>query len=421
MSSQNLNVFGRQIEEENYNEYENNVTKAFLLVIKNNLSFRKKFLKLLKVRFKLQNKCDFIFQVSQKEKYRTRNVCTPIICKITSKYKLREKDFENNIKDNRPDGLIIDDTHAIMIEAKVNADSDKDQIGRYNKDFFNNKADIISLYWEDISSICRKIKVRKPKTIGEYLANHFSNYLEEIKLSGFDGIPFFNENYDYDERAAKEILKQLIIDLKEKRWFKDNALKFQDRPKTSVWDAFFDGTVSNTTLIHFPHYSVYIFPGFFGIDLIFHKNDMKKILKDNKLKEEFLECFKKIADISPDYFFRIVAYRKIANKRAGTGVRTGASYDSFIFEYQMSRFIKNHRKEWKKKLELYLNMLISEEYKQISILHNSHYEDKTYMDKGKFDLTKPENVLEMVKKVYDETQQVHSLLLKVHSKTKLEI
>ena len=239
-------------------------------------------------------------------------------------------------------------------------------------------------------------------------------------MNGFDGIPFFNENENYDEDAAKGILKQLIIDLKEKQWFKDNNLKFQDRPKTSVWDAFYDGAISNTSLRHIPHYSIYIFPESFGVDLLFHKNEMKQILKNSELKERFLEYFKKLADSSPDYFFRIVAYRIIANKKKGIGVRTGASYDSFIFEYQMSRFIKNHKKEWKKKLECYLNMLVSEDYKQISILHKSHYADKTYMDGGKFDLTKPQNALEMVADVYTETQQVHSMLLKVHSMKKLK-
>ena len=101
--------------------------------------------------------------------------------------------------------------------------------------------------------------------------------------------------------------------------------------------------------------------------MLFHQKELRKILKDNKLKEEFFDELKKLAKSSPDYFLQYIPYRLLANKGRIGRAQTGDSFSTLDFNLQMSRFINQNKKDWREKLTQFLELLMEQESKQISI------------------------------------------------------
>lgn len=414
MDNKNLNLFWRQIKNPKLGEQEleNNVTQAFLILLKENLHFLNNILGQIGLKESIKKDFKVYFQVEKKLRYITRETKNKYILSIASDSS-RELDSDIILdKSSIPDGLIYDKNTSILVEAKVSANKDNEQIQRYNKQFFHNEAKIINLTWESLYQISKKIKLTKINTIPDFLLKEFLQYLEVINLSGFEGIPFFNKEEKYDKEIASKLLKNLIIDINKKDWFKGYEFKVGERPKTgSAWDYFYDNNIKGSNPRKFPHYSVYIFNEFFGIDLLFHKKELNRILKNEQDFSNFCDLLSQLSTDSPDYYLKVVHYRKLANKLTNKGVRTGAGYEDFVFIMQLKQFIKNNKNDWKDRLRQYLVLLKGERLKQISILKKAHYLDKEY---GL--LVNTENCFNFIKQTFEETKKLNHFIYNIYSK-----
>ena len=214
-----LNVFYRQPKEKQFRdrELENNVTSAFLILLKSNNTFLNYFLDKLNVNSIKQNCKEVIFQVTNKYTIQTKSKENKYLLFINSKYDLRIKDnkgSEHTKSKDIPDGLIFDDKTAILIEAKVSAIKEESQLKRYNKAYFDGSAQTDLTTWQDIYGYIlgysNKYKSLNQCNTCDFLLNEFKGYLEVVNLSGFSGIPFFNKDERYDEKIAGEIIIMLV-------------------------------------------------------------------------------------------------------------------------------------------------------------------------------------------------------------------
>lgn len=286
----------------------------------------------------------------------------------------------------------------------------------YNKKFFDGRAKIIESSWEKIYDIIIKNKPKEPKNIGDYILKNFCEYTEVIKLSGFSGIPFFKKDEEFDKRIALESIKKLGKDLKELSWFKKGNFELRERDQAGKkWDYFFDSNIQEKNPRRFPHYSIYIFPQYFAVDFVFHRDILKKIKKNSKLNERFLMILKSLGEKSTDYCFRAVNYMKIGNKEKARGVRKGEDYEIFNFSLQLNRFIKqNSKHDYGSKFNKYLEILCDAELKQLGLQKTALYADYKKYQKLANDGKK---CLEFIKNVIDETEDFYNLIMDAYRKT----
>lgn len=408
-----MNLFWRQTRNPNLREteLENNVTHAFLLLLKKNKEFLNKLVKNLKIPNIQEKKKEILFQVSKKHRSQTLDAKNKFILFISSKFNASEHEGDTEKQTDIPDGLIIDGQTAILIEAKLSSSRDPAQIKRYNQTYFKNQGILKEVTWEEIHSLINLKKFKK-ESIAEFLSDQFKKYLEVIHLSGFSGIPFFEKEELYDPKNASFILKHLMIELKEQTWFNKYNFKTGDRPKTSPWDYWYIDEILETNPRKFPHYSIYIFADFFGIDCLFHTKEVRRILKNETSLKLFLDLIEKIGKSSPDYFFRAVHYRLLHNKEKA-GARVGESFQDLELTFQLSKFIQNHKKDWRARLTQYLQLFSKEDIKQFSIMKKAHYGDKSYKH-----FVNPKPSLNFIKEAIEETHDLFEFINGVHRGSK---
>lgn len=409
-NNQNMNLFWKQAEKLELKEAdkENNVTHALLVLLNENNHFLNLLLKKINPALKI-NQPKTYFQVSPKLRLKTAEVENKIILSITSNNNTSEKFEQENIKKKRdiPDGLILDKKTAVLIEAKVSATKDHEQLKRYNKTYYYGKGNIYFINWEEIYNLAKNYQSKGDKNIENYLLNQFREYLEVINLSGFSGINFFNKEENYDEDSARDVLKRLVVELKQKDILKQYNFKFAERPLTgNAWNYFYSEGIKENNPRIFPHYSIYIFPEFFGLDCLFHKKEFKKILKE---KDYFFSVIENLAKKSPDYYLKFTHYRKLANKESNKNVRVGPGYENFSFMVQIRQYIKDNKKDWKERLEQYFNLLTKEHLKQISILKKTDYKDKANQN-----MNEPEKVIEFITSTVSETNNIYKKMVELY-------
>jgi len=417
--NKDINLFWRQTRSPTFKEKEkeNNVTHAFLILLKKSNQFLDYLLSKNGIP-KLKNKDkEVYFLITNKNKTKTLECKNKYILFINSKY--NEAIIENEKEQERdiPDGLITDGETAILIESKVSASKDNSQIKRYNQTFFHGCAIEKQTTWEEIYSLIDIASKRsKEESVERYLLNHFKQYIEVIHMSGFAGIQFFNKDEEYNLEDAKYMLKLLIKDLGEKDWFKKLGYIIKERPKTSAWDYWADKEIDQDkdSPRNFPHYSIYIFEDFFGIDCLFHKAELKKIVENKNLYEQFTDLLEKLSNESVDYYFEAVNYRLLNNKALKDNqgnARVGASYTPFDFLFNL-RQLRKH-KDWKEILKNYLQLLLKEEIKQFSIIKKAHYKDKEYIH-----LSENEQVFKFIEKTLNETKLLYQLVYNAYKENK---
>jgi hypothetical protein len=409
MTEEKMNLFWKQREKPHYDysEKENNVTHAFLSTVKKEPIFLQAVLKMAGIKEIFTNGYDVYFQVGKKTRIQTLNAENKYLLFISSKYNNIEYESDEE-KGTIPDGLIIDDNTSVLVECKVASRKDSGQLRRYNEIFYKKSAVLKEIYWEDIYGIARQVEKKGKRSVGTYLVKQFSEYMEIVNMAGFDGIPFFKADEAYDKNTASKILNRLGVEIKP--WLEDNNFILGERPKTAtVWDYFYDKNIKEKNPRKFPHYSIYIFPESFGVDMLFHKQELRKILKNEKLKNKFYDQLEKLAEKSPDYFFRFVHYRLLRNKGIRGRARTGKNYHTLEFKIQLSRFIKKNENNWREKITDFLELLLEQESKQITILKQAYYQDKIYEE-----LDSGEKSINFIKDVVKETKNLNNMVLDLY-------
>ena len=409
MTQESMNLFWKQKEKPSidYSEKENNVTHAFLVTAKNEPIFLKAVLQKAGIKTKIKTSYDVYFQVSKKRRYQTLDAKNKYLLFISSKYNTAGSDTDEE-RGTIPDGLIIDDNASVLIESKVTSRKDSGQLRRYNTIFYKGKGELKEIYWEDIFDITQKFLKKCKSSLGEYLVSQFREYLEVVNMAGFDGIPFFRKEEVYDKEIASKILNRLGSELKP--WLAKKGFVLAGRPKAVLaWDYFYDKKIKSPNPGNIPHYSILIFPEFYAVETLFHRQELRKILKDKKLKEEFFDGLEKLSKYSPDYFLQYTHYRLLANKRKANHAQTGDGYSTLNFILQISRFIKQNKKDWRIKLSQILELLIKQECKQISILKKAFYKDKEYIR-----LDDRENSINFIKNTVERTKHLNDMILKIY-------
>lgn len=409
MDARNMNLFWKQGERPELRESdkENNVTHALLVTLKENKEFLNSLLKTVGSQNKIKRPTIY-FQVPLKIKHKTTNSQEKIILSIVSKHNHSERDDPENPmkKKDIPDGLILDKNISVLIESKVSAVKDHGQLRRYNQTFYQGAGEVKTITWEEIYNLAKR--QNRGSKIGDYILNQFKEYIEVINLNGFNGIPFFDKSEsgeNYEKEFASEVLKRLVIEFKEENFFKQHHFKIAERPKTGqAWDYFYSEEITKTNPRTFPHYSIYIFDEFFGLDVLFHRKEFKKIIKNKK--EDFFALIKEIADKSADYYLTFIHYRKIANKDKYSYARTGRDYTNFEFCVNLKQFIKDNKKDWQKRLEQYFNLILKEKFKQISLCKKAFYYDRAYEN-----LNNAKGVINFIKDSVTDTKDIYKMML----------
>ena len=413
MTDESMNLFWKQKDKPgiDYSEKENNVTHAFLVTARNEPKFLAAVLQKAGIKTNLKPGYEVYFQVDKKRRYQTLDAKNKVILFISSKYNAAEFESEEE-KGTIPDGLIIDGKTSIIIESKVTSSKDHGQLKRYNDKFYKGAGEVREIYWENIYSLARRYVQSGRSSIGDYLLDQFHEYLEVVNMAGFDGIPFFKKDESYEKKIADKILKRLNVDLEHQEWFKEHNFVPKGRAKKgTAWDYFYNKNIKKTNPRDFPHYSIYIFDDFFGVGMLFHRPEIRKILSDEQLRKTFFREIEKLAESSSDYFLRVVDYRLLANKREGIGVRAGSYYTSLEFMVQLSRFIQQNKKDWKEKITQHLELLAQQNFKQISVMKKAFYGDKEYKK-----LDSREASLEFIKDTVNETKHLYDMMLDHHYK-----
>ena len=240
----NLNIFCyEKRNKKKFNELENNLTRAFLNVLKNNNKFFKEFLKFIDVKKSMKEikNLNIKFQVNEKtDRLKTDKKIQRFILIYSESYDFSKKVSNGNENDKghtRPDGLIYDQDCAILIESKLNLTPYKKQIKNYKKIFFCNKVDIQKITWEEIyvklNVFLNRITNNNSINSKQYfVVDEFLNYMEMINMKRFDGIPYFEkikERPSYDKDNAREILKSISRDRDFKKILNDKKLTCGER------------------------------------------------------------------------------------------------------------------------------------------------------------------------------------------------
>ncbi|GEM_PF-1628604 len=394
-------------------EKENNVTSAFLILLKYNHTILKKLLNKVKIPQKINNKKkEIIFQLTpRKVKNRIQKCKNKYLLFIHSKQNENVTLDQNKTETGKPDGLIFDGTTAILIEAKVSGSKNEKQLQKYKKQYFDGKAYDVEITWEKIHDILAESgQDLKEINTPDFLHDQFKKYLEVIRLSGFSGIPFFDKEEAYTKKDANEVLKLLRTELKERDWFKKSFVMGK-RPISECWESFCHKTIKDKNPRMFPHYSIYIFSEYFALDCLFHKKELKKIVENKGVFDTFAKIIKKLSN-NPDYYFRAVDYHLLANKKPAKAqkgtARKGTDYTDFEYFFQLRKFIKHHRnnRTWEADLKANLELLLKEEIKQFGIIKKAHYADKEYEA-----FTEPDYCLKFIQDTIEETNELFGFIM----------
>jgi hypothetical protein len=102
--------------------------------------------------------------------------------------------------------------------------------------------------------------------------------------------------------------------------------------------------------------------------------------------------------------------RRIAES---VGVRSGDSYDSLLFDVQLSRFIILNKKDWREKLTQQLQWFVQQDFKQISVMKKAHYSDKQHQN-----LENGNACMRFIEDAVKETLPLHRMMLDLYFERK---
>jgi len=382
-------------------EKENNVTRAFLNTLKNSPKFNQIFFNRIKIPFS-QNQ-EFVFQTSEayfkpkaqgKEKY----------LMYISKRNYLENENQTQTMNPRPDGSIIDDKNAILIEAKVNAHIDQSQISLYKNTFFNNNCILKTIYWEEIyDQICGFIESNETlEPVELFVLTEFKRYMEAINLNTFKGIPFFStkENEIYTVDSVKYMLKLLR---NEYTSFKSIKLESSVRPMSTTWDAIFLKELNSDSNCH---YSLSIHEKALNIEInLIGESRIKKVLTAN-IYDLFVKEIAKLKD-DKSYYLEILDYHKLKNKDLKEGqnhVQRGEDYETLVFSIQLKKLKKLDN--WEEKLLVILQTYVKLEIKNLQLKKKLLYNEEQYRNK----LSDKEPCLNIIESTFLELEPLYRLL-----------
>ena len=338
---------------------EDNLTRAFLITLKSfqnniikyfNLLFKENSIRIDKsknIYFDLQN---IDKQLSKKIKDKKTKKILLVISNI--KPEITKKDLiksvaENKSKGSRPDGWLILDDWAIMIESKIKHNKvDTNQLKRHIEKHFNITKDninenfwLVTKSWKQIIDSMNENNfvdtIHNDNPMRKYFIKDFKEVL--MKTGQNLDLSFITSGKGYNRIDARQQFKILLIRLDEKIKDTHPYLYRSGRPLADyIWD--FYGWSDKGKAQYNPHYSIYFDFDGAGISLTTRnlsskKNQMEKILEN----KEFNNVFKKVLTLDKiqrsRYFLQLVNYKLMDWKK---GQQKGKTFETFKFELNFS-------------------------------------------------------------------------------------
>ena len=360
---------------------ENNLTRAFLITLKSfsrdqvifylNSLFKKKRLQIKKsknIYYALQNIDEqFSEQIKDKKTKKILLVISDTKLDITKEDLIKSLE-ENTSKDSRPDGWLILDDWAIMIESKIKDNKvNTDQLKRHiEKHFRIDKYNINENFWL-VTKSWRQIidsmvennfydAIDNDNQLRKYFIKDFKEVL--MKTGQKLDLSFITSEKGYNRIDARQQFKTLLISLDEKIKVAHPSLIRSGRPLADyIWD--FYGLFDKGKIQYNPHYSIYFDIDGAGISLT-TRNLSTKMSQMEKIIEhgEFNNIFNKVLFLDKiqrsRYFLQLVNYKLMDWKK---GKQRGKTFETFKFELNFSELnpvqtdineIKNQFKQLKK-------------------------------------------------------------------------
>lgn len=375
--------FDDDMQRNKLDQIENDVTKSFLNLLELGSD------KILEILLKMidedlsknkSDQVDYKFQVNKHGSYER---------KLNYIISLRSKRFDTEITSfdiersyERPDGLLLSDDFSILFEVKTKSPLDKKQIKDYNTKFYNSKASVTTLFWEDIYSELEKVELKGLNSKERFLLTQFLQYLELINLAGFQGIPFgYNENedlvQDYDTEFAKNILQNFHLNIA-KDLEQEEIFLGSRKMAGKAWGWMISKEQKQdlggvpSSMPNDIHYTTYLFKDYFGFDITVGKaktSKMKKLAKNEQVFKEFCQILQSLKDTS--HFYIELDENRLLNHVKGK--IHGAKYKRKNIHFQVDHLIKDY-KNWKSILKQMF--MLGNKFKLVMFKKKYFYEDK---------------------------------------------
>lgn len=238
----------------------------------------------------------------------------------------------------RPDAWIINKNSSwgICIETKKYGFPSVSQMRRHEKkikklsNVRNIPVKIKSVTWDDIYKILNGNNVFIKKLKELIKMDHLRSTLDMSFLLQKD------DGFEEESRYQFGLLLEKMDEVFKKNGFERRS---KEQKKSELWAAY----VKSPEKLHYPHYSIYMFPSFIGIGVT--------LKGGRKQEEEFLENINKIR-IPPKeslfYYVRLVDYRTI------TGTQKGLTHEGFNYHFTLEK------KEKQRKLQFLTLLHIAE-------------------------------------------------------------
>ncbi len=398
---------------------ENDVTKILINVLQNSHLLTNLFFKEF---VKIDTKSDrfwYDLQIGNTKINELSKINNRFHLLITSKW--NEKNIEEpKVRDSSiPDAAIYDDTYLVIIESKVSASKDIEQIKKQS-DLYKLTGNFETT-WQDISDFIRSkqatLKKNNKNDIANYLVSQFLEYLEVINMGGFGGITFIEKNekgknkVSYDIDKAKNNLKSLMQKLYDEQ-LKQNGYEWKKRTYDQyVWDSFYYKNLPEMVREKI-HFSVYMFKDFSGMDYLISTDIFKKLFKENSetlvsLFFNFCEQITKVEDkknLQYDWFLEFSSYKIKDHKK---GQMKGDRYNPFEIKVNCLHVNKDDIKQIFNLLNHSKGLVA---WKEIKLIKKINYFDTSY----KFD--QPDEIFNNFREAFtrlnDFNNQIFDLLKK---------
>jgi len=262
---------------------------------------------------------------------------------------------------SRPDGWIVNKNIAVLIENKIWGKLSSNQIDRHNNKWFNGKGESKPASWKKIYNFFKEESSRNDLgEVTKFLVKQFTEYLEVIGLAGFTEIPF-NDSTPYDLDDAKNILRNLMVEIEKEIGDLDKSLERRGRPLEDPWDYFGEESL---------HFTVGLWEEWAGLDLFVKKG--KYLTKLRKNPALIFEEIERLSSCLGDYWLD-TQYWRLHDWKRGKQRGPMASFEGYFVK--LARLMEKGR-NWKEVVKFMLKM--SRHQKAFQIEKRFFYKSKKH-------------------------------------------
>ena len=199
-------------------------------------------------------------------------------CKETDAGKFTRNDLDylcQLTQGSRPDAWIAYGDVIVVIENKIWGDLYRPQLERHKSQSLRKRGKERTawhecfLSWKCIYQFFKKQKSldRGRNDVTAFLIEQFIQYLEELDMVGFDGIPFTRAK-PYTPGKGRKVLRNLLDEIKDDVVKIDESLKPSEKIQKTRWDYFGSREL---------HFTVYVTPDEAAVDLYCDVSILKRL------------------------------------------------------------------------------------------------------------------------------------------------